>query len=174
MSIFAQHGYEGTSAQMLTEAMGIGRQSIYNSFGDKWQLYLSALRAYGRASVSTQLEALRSHKRAIDGLRSHLESFARDAARSPTCLGLSAISEFGCDRPDVSEISAASYAVLSAAISERVRAAQEDGDVAADVSADEITQFLMSNLSAIKLAARGGASEKALLSMTSITLRALR
>ena len=35
IAVFREHGFEGTSAQMLVDAMGIGRQSLYTAFGDK-------------------------------------------------------------------------------------------------------------------------------------------
>lgn len=44
IDVFREHGFEGSSAQMLVAAMGIGRQSLYATFGDKWQLYCSAVR----------------------------------------------------------------------------------------------------------------------------------
>ena len=34
----AQHGFEGTSAQMLVDAMGIGRQSLCAAFGGEYRL----------------------------------------------------------------------------------------------------------------------------------------
>ena len=36
----------GTSAEMLVRALRIGRQSLYDPFGDKWQIYLSSVRRY--------------------------------------------------------------------------------------------------------------------------------
>ena len=39
IALFREHGYEGTSAQMLVHAMRIGPQSLYAAFGEKWQLY---------------------------------------------------------------------------------------------------------------------------------------
>ena len=39
IGVFREHGFEGASAEMLVNAMGIGRQSLYDTFGDKWQLY---------------------------------------------------------------------------------------------------------------------------------------
>ena len=174
IATFATHGYEGTSAQMLTQALGIGRQSIYDTFGDKWQLYVAALRRYTQQSVSDQISALRSPKRAIDGIQAHLFAFTEAAAHSPTCLGLSAVSEFGCGRNDVSEIGHKANGLLVKALAGRIGEAQRAGDVAADLDPVEGAQFLIGTLSAIKLAARGGASSDALRAMASIALRALR
>lgn len=41
--VFLVHGYEATSMAMLCEATGLGKQSLYNSFGDKKSLYLQAV-----------------------------------------------------------------------------------------------------------------------------------
>jgi AcrR family transcriptional regulator len=170
---FADHGFEGTSAQMLSKAMGIGRQSMYDTYGDKWRLYLTALRHYTQASVGKQLADLKRPTRAIDGLRAHLSAFAEDAARAPSCLGLSATSEFGCLSLEVQEISRSAHIALSGALSERIRDGQAAGDIAADIDIEDATDFLIATLSSIKLAARGGAPETALRSVAAMALRAL-
>src|SRR5260370_39772383 len=46
MSVFWEQGYEVTSTDDLLRAMGIGRQSMYNTFGDKQRLYIEALQRY--------------------------------------------------------------------------------------------------------------------------------
>jgi TetR/AcrR family transcriptional regulator, transcriptional repressor for nem operon len=40
IEVFREHGFEGTSAEMVVRAMRIGRQSLYDTFGDKWEIYL--------------------------------------------------------------------------------------------------------------------------------------
>ena len=41
--LFASHGYQGTSLARLLDATGLGKQSLYNSFGDKRALYLKSV-----------------------------------------------------------------------------------------------------------------------------------
>lgn len=48
MQVFWRSGYEGTSLDDLVRAMGIGRQSLYDTFGDKHALFLEALGLYRR------------------------------------------------------------------------------------------------------------------------------
>src|ERR1700720_934012 len=93
IGVFAEHGYEGTSTDALTRAMGINRQSMYDTFGDKWRLYLEALQRYVADSVSDQLRALNAAPSPIKGLEAHLHQAVDRAIAdpSPTCLGLSAI-----------------------------------------------------------------------------------
>src|SRR5436305_13985260 len=46
MEVFWTRGYEGASMQDLVKRMGINRQSIYDTFGDKHSLFLQSLDRY--------------------------------------------------------------------------------------------------------------------------------
>ena len=54
MSAFWRHGYDATSMEDLMDCMGIGRASIYNAFGNKRALFLSALDHYVRNGGALQ------------------------------------------------------------------------------------------------------------------------
>jgi TetR/AcrR family transcriptional repressor of nem operon len=45
ISIFSQKGFAATSADDLMRAMDLGRQSMYDTFGDKRALFLKASRS---------------------------------------------------------------------------------------------------------------------------------
>ena len=49
--LFWSQGFEGTSLDDLTEAMGISRPSLYRAFGNKEQLFYKALERYTEAEV---------------------------------------------------------------------------------------------------------------------------
>lgn len=51
MGVFWEKGYDAASISDLTAAMGINRFSLYDTFGDKHQLYLKSLDAYERIVV---------------------------------------------------------------------------------------------------------------------------
>ncbi|MDQ8952187.1 TetR/AcrR family transcriptional regulator [Acinetobacter rudis] len=46
MKVFWQKGYAGTSIQDLVEGTGLGRGSLYNTFGSKYGLYEFSLKRY--------------------------------------------------------------------------------------------------------------------------------
>lgn len=54
MELFWEQGYEKTSMQDLVDHMGIHRRSIYDTFGDKRTLFLSAL-TYYEEFITTKL-----------------------------------------------------------------------------------------------------------------------
>ena len=43
MDLFWARGYEATGLRDLLDHMGIGRQSLYDTFGDKRSLFLQAI-----------------------------------------------------------------------------------------------------------------------------------
>ena len=58
IKLFWQKGYNGTSMQDLVDGLGISRSSLYDTFGDKHQLYLSALQSYKQAEAAKRDELL--------------------------------------------------------------------------------------------------------------------
>ncbi len=58
MGVFWERGFEGASIAELTEAMGINRFSLYDTFGDKRELFLKALDRYSERVVSENLGLL--------------------------------------------------------------------------------------------------------------------
>jgi TetR/AcrR family transcriptional repressor of nem operon len=172
IGVFREHGFEGASAEMLVKAMGIGRQSLYDTFGDKWQLYRSAVRRYGMGECSAHFEALRSGVRAIDGIDAMLRRVV-ETANQP-CLGVGSICEFGVSRPDLAEVHASLAKTLRDAIAARVRDAQRDGDVASNLDPEAASEFLIANIAGIRVAGRGGANRAALTGLADIALKALR
>src|ERR1700720_1636480 len=163
IAVFREHGFEGASAQMLVDAMGIGRQSLYAAFGDKWQLYCSAVRRYGMGECAAHFDALRSGVRAIDGITALLRRVV-ETAHQP-CLGVSSIYEFGASRPDLTEINALLARSLRAIIAGRIRDAQREGDVAAGLDPDAVAEFMIANIAGIRVAGRGGADHATLNSL---------
>ena len=172
IGVFREHGFEGSSAQMLVDAMGIGRQSLYATFGDKWQLYCSAVRRYGMGECAAHFEALRSGARAIDAIDAMLRRVVETADQP--CLGTSSIYEFGACRPDLMEIIAPLARTLRDAVARRVRDAQREGDVAAGLDPAVIAEFLIANIAGIRVAGRGGADHATLTGLADMALRALR
>jgi AcrR family transcriptional regulator len=172
IGVFREHGFEGTSARMLVDAMGIGRQSLYDTFGDKWQLYRAAVRRYGMGECAAHVEALRSGTRAIDGIGAMLRRVV-DTADQP-CLGVGSICEFGASRPDLDEINAPLAGTLREAIVARVLEAQQQGDVASDLEPEAIAEFLIATIAGIRVAGRGGTGHAAAAGLADMALRALR
>jgi TetR/AcrR family transcriptional repressor of nem operon len=95
VAIFRERGYEGASVPELISKLGICRQSLYNTFGDKRGLYLKALERWGQLEVDTKLELLTSEGSPLDNVRTLIRSFAAMATTCPSdgCLTATAMVE---------------------------------------------------------------------------------
>jgi TetR/AcrR family transcriptional regulator, transcriptional repressor for nem operon len=176
IGVFSDHGYEGTSTDALLQIMGIGRQSLYDTFGDKWRLYLEALQRYTANSISDQLRVLNSEPSAMKGLEAHLKHAIGLAIAdpSPACLGISAICEFGRSNPEVKMLTDTAGRTILPALERRISEAKRDGDVPKDVNVTEAASFIHATLAGIKIAARAGASAETLRGIARMALRSLR
>lgn len=67
VDVFWESGYDATSVQDLVDRMGINRFSLYDTFGDKHELFLLALDRYRQVVVSDRLAALETSR---EGLKS--------------------------------------------------------------------------------------------------------
>lgn len=172
VELFREHGFEGTSAQMLVDAMKIGRQSLYDTFGDKWGIYRAAVKQYSQDEVREHADVLGRHARAIDGIRVMLARVAEEAGRA--CLGVGSIVEFGCTQPDLVKIRRASGDILAGALKNALVTAREQGDVAANLDIDQLVTFLIATISGIRLAARGGAEAEHVSGLVDLAMRSLR
>jgi TetR/AcrR family transcriptional regulator, transcriptional repressor for nem operon len=173
VKIFSEHGFEGSSSEMLLAAMGIGRQSLYDTFTSKWSLYLEAVRCYTAEQVGRQIRILSSSADPEQGVRDLIESVITSALKTgkPSCLGVSAVCEFGRSMPELSAILDTAGQALRSALEDHLRDAQVSGRVPAEVDATAGAAFVHSSLVGLKVAARGGAGEATLYGIASMILR---
>lgn len=97
MEVFWSRGYGGTSIQNLVSGMGVNRQSVYDTFGDKHALFLKSLDLYCEMQLIRYRELLDENSSAKASFRRLFESEADRilAKRGKGCLiGNSAV-EFG-------------------------------------------------------------------------------
>jgi AcrR family transcriptional regulator len=175
MSVFWSKGFTATSTGDLVEAMQIGRQSMYDSFGDKRALYLEALAQYAQQSVAAHLERLRSGTTALAGIEAMLAGLAPadNSLRHKGCMGVGAIAEFGCDDPDVVKLREKSGVVLGRALTEAVTLAKQQGDIPPQVDTAEAVRFIGTLMRGLQTDARAGVKPNALKATARFSVAAL-
>lgn len=96
---FWSAGFEGSSMQELVECMGISRQSLYDTFGNKRELFEEALRLYRTEFLEPRLALLTDTSlRPTEALRGFFESLSHENGGQPAgCLIIRTINELGHD-----------------------------------------------------------------------------
>ncbi|RQZ14855.1 TetR/AcrR family transcriptional regulator [Burkholderia sp. Bp9031] len=176
LRVFWEKGYAGTSTDDLLGAMNIGRQSLYNAFGDKRKLYVEALERYQSESVSGHVARLAAPASALAGIEALLLGvIAGDVAeRMLGCMGVNSICEFGAADPELVELREKAGAMLMKRLVARVREGQEAGEIDRSIEAREAAGFVLTMMQGIQLAARAGTRPQALRTTAEFAAERLR
>ena len=176
MRLFWAQGYAATSMDELLVAMGISRQSLYDTFGNKRRLYLEALAVYSAGSVSDMAGVARRAASPLEALREMLGAAARlsNAERRLGCMGINAICEFGGADAEVAAASRPAGALLDATLLGLVREAKAKHEIPASVDEAAAVRFLQTALAGLKVAAKGGASPAMLNETAAFAIKALQ
>jgi TetR/AcrR family transcriptional repressor of nem operon len=174
IQLFSKQGYAATSTDDLMQVMGIGRQSMYDTFGDKRTLFLAALREYVNSSCGALLEELKKPGPPLDVIRHALTAFAerKDMVSAEGCMGLNALSEFGVRDEEVTTIIRSAAASQRTALRKLLHKAVIAGELSAD-RVDSAADFVDATLAGIRYAAKAGKSRKALRELACFAGRAL-
>lgn len=98
MNVFWRQGYASTTPQDLVDALGIGKGSLYNTFGGKRQLFDLALQRYMDQHVEAATAALEQRGPAKERLRTALHLLVEAGAADPAhrgCMVINSAVEFG-------------------------------------------------------------------------------
>ncbi len=106
MEVFWRHGYEATSIEELVTQMGVNRGSLYETFGDKHQLFLSCLDRYCESIAGERLALLDQPGPALPAIRQFFGGMAKVAGTEQAkrgCLVVNSIMELGPHEKDTNE-----------------------------------------------------------------------
>jgi AcrR family transcriptional regulator len=163
--LFWVHGFSDTSLDDLSAAMGMGRPSIYNAFGDKEALFLRALERFRDTVGSAPLRAFADE----DSIQDALDAFFRQIVEYTTADR----SHLGCligsiapatDLPDVREFLKTNLALTEEQIAKRLAAAAQSGELPSDYSAEQGARRAINAMLSLGARARLGSSREDLLS----------
>ena len=140
MEVFWAQGYEATTVQDLVDAMGINRFSLYDTFGDKRSLFLSALDRYGASIANESLSALEGAEDGMAAIRAfflgQVERFSGEEGRRG-CLMANCTAELAGRDDDAAERSRRALEGIQRAFRSALGRAQVAGDIGPDRDLDD-------------------------------------
>jgi len=154
MDLFWRKGYEATSMQDLVDCLGIGRGSIYATFGSKHELYLRALDRYAEQFDGRALDLLSRSGPALPAVREFVRGFLADALTdSRGCLVTNTAVECPEDRPLARRVEF-SWDGLETAFASALTRARNQGELAADKDPRALARFLVTFVQGLRVLAK--------------------
>ncbi|MDT3428933.1 TetR/AcrR family transcriptional repressor of nem operon [Paenibacillus forsythiae] len=146
MHLFWEKGYEATSLSDLTAKMGIQRPSIYSAFGDKKQLFETALRKYAQlhaSRVRSQLHKVPSVKEAFRSFFKGVVAKEYEEDLNRGCFCINTMVELAPHDTKFEILTREHQMYLSAIFQEAIEEGIRSGEINKDTNATALAQTLV-------------------------------
>jgi len=172
MSVFWRHGYENTSTKMLMSEMGIAKQSLYDTFGDKRSLYLKALAYYREETNTNARQLLQSEPSVKRGFAKLLFSLSSETPEQHErgCLLLSANLERDTRDAQIAQLLRENQAEVQSIFVEALRRAQSAGELSNNQDPVALARFFIVTIQGMRSMARLKSDRRALRQVAKVAL----
>lgn len=143
MEVFWKNGYSATSTRDLTEAMQINISSLYNSIGDKHQLFIRCIKHYAEIRIKALEARVATYPSPFNALESLIKDAANTIVTEPnSCMCVKATFESEGDDPEVNSAINTYNDYVHDFIKRMVINAQESGEIRKTENADTVADYL--------------------------------
>ncbi len=176
MVAFWDNGYRGTSLQDLVECMGINRASLYDTFGDKYALFIETLHNYNRTFVKPLLtERIKTYspRQAIIGLFDEICSGIEKGEERNGCFIINTALELSPHDQKISKIVNRTFSYIERNFFRKlIERGQASGEISKSVIPATTSRTLLNVLIGLRVLSRNR-PEKALLHSVRYQVEAL-
>jgi len=172
MNLFWRLGYENTSLEGLMKEMGIARQSLYDTFGDKRALYLKVMAHYRDQTNSQMQKALNEIRSVRDGFARLLYGLAAETREQHErgCLLLSANLQRDPKDPVVRDFLRDNQARVEAIFFQALARAQKQEELSPKDDPAALARFFVVTIQGMRAMARLKSDRKALEQVARVAL----
>ena len=152
MTLFWKQGYEATSTAELVKEMGIGRQSIYDTFGSKRDLFIASLEHYVNTNAKSLFCKLNGNDNYLEQLKSQFEVWGEfTLSHGEGCFLVNALAELAWHDEEVQAIWLNHMEEVEEHLVKTVISAKEAQEIPEDVDAEQTAQALVALLNGLFL-----------------------
>jgi TetR/AcrR family transcriptional regulator, transcriptional repressor for nem operon len=176
MHLFWERGYEATSIQELVDATGVQRQSLYDTFGSKHEIFMQSLMRY-QVLEGHQLSGLMSRhpKGGLPLIREIFEGCAsQTVCDARGCFAANSAAELASSDEEVGERIRIGRDGMEAVFERCLLQAKESRELTSSSSVSALAQFLVNAFFGLRLMAKTRPTKAMIDNIVSVTLAALR
>lgn len=156
MELFWQKGFHGTSMQDLINHLGINRASLYDTYGDKQQLFDSALNQYKKDNQQRLLELLNSGKTVKASFKNLFEQSIQAILNDPNrkgCFMVNTATAIACDSTQMSMLRE-NKDFIERSFGTALQRAVDHGELRADLNISVIAKTMFTFFNGIQVSAK--------------------
>ena len=159
MHVFWDQGYEATGLTVLLDRMGIGRQSLYDTFGSKRALFEEALDLYGKTVLGAMIERLNAPGSPLANISAVLDMIEGNATTRAGvgCFLANSVAEFGCGEPEMTAALLRRVKAVESAFRRALKRAQDAGEMDGAADLRSLARSLTTTIFGCSLMIRVGA-----------------
>ncbi|MFF1695813.1 TetR/AcrR family transcriptional regulator [Streptomyces sp. NPDC058257] len=157
MDVFWRKGYAATTPQDLVDALGIGKGSLYNTFGSKHALFERALRRYRDSQAVALIEMLEEPGPVKERLRAALWLLVEMDLADPDrrgCMAVNTAAELAGADEMATDLVRRMFDRTEEAFSTLVERGQRAGEIASDRDARAVGSLLLTTVVGLRLVGR--------------------
>lgn len=164
--VFAAKGFSGTSMENLAAATGLGKQSIYNSFGSKLQLFLRAYERDAAEMVTSVDVALKyADGSPLQKIYARLVASALESSEdSHDSLFNKGTTELSDQFSEVAEAAKKAFEEIEQAYRDCLQAARDQGELESSADVGALAAFFLAHIRGIEALGAAGVERETLLS----------
>lgn len=151
MNVFWEKGYQATSMQDLVDAMQINRSSIYNTIGDKHQLFMKCISSYfdnAMLEIKEKVAKETSAKQALINIITDKASWIVDCEKG--CLGIKTVFEIAPEDNEVRKLMSQNNEIFLQFLAEVVQKAIDDKELDDSEDAMLMAEYIMTSFTGWK------------------------
>lgn len=175
VDLFRARGYQSTSFADLTGELGVSRQSLYDTYGDKQTLFLAALSRYRLRGLDHIRRTLATPGPVRPLLRAMFEGAVAGGCSkgNPGCFMVNSMVEMAPHDPAVRALAIAHTRDLEGLLAARLSEAQRTGDLSPAKDPTALARYLNHTLLGLAVAARALGERDSLSASAELALLAL-
>lgn len=177
LRLFWCKGYEATSMQDLVDGLGLSRSSIYDTFGDKRNLFLKTVELYRRQQARDLIQFLQNAPLTLQSIEGLLQATAEECIRDADrkgCFMVNTSLELLNRDPEIEQAVTQNNGQMEGAFREFLTNLQHQGALASHKSPVDLARFLLSSLSGLKVVGVAHPDRLFLRSIIQSTMEALK
>ncbi len=174
MILFWEKGYGATSMMDIQKATGLKPGSLYDSFGDKHQLFMQAVHHYRQTVVRKRMAKMTvpgSARERLETFFDDLITFSLNEGRKLGCLMSNSAMELAAHDKDTQHVVQDNLIEIAQAFHTVVEDGKNSGEFKTKESAEDIARFLTSTVQGLRVMAKSATSEDTLRTTVRLALQ---